>query len=65
MALATKRREDEAIILESDNGPIEIVIRAIRGNSVHLDISAPPSVKIILPVRPKRPDYTPARKMGR
>jgi carbon storage regulator CsrA len=47
MPLTLSRREDEALILETSDGPIEVWVDKIRQGSVKLSIYAPEVVRVL------------------
>jgi carbon storage regulator CsrA len=47
MPLTLSRREDEALILETSDGSIEVWVDRIRGSSVKLSIDAPKEVRVL------------------
>ena len=45
--LVLTRRENDSIILETSDGPIEVMLTAIDGAQVRIGIKAPKSVGIV------------------
>ena len=47
MSLTLSRREDEALIFETSDGPITIYVDKIRQGSVKLSVHAPDEVRVL------------------